>query len=259
MEHPVFQKIEQSAKPDFGQILSRSFDLFKEVWVQGLLHALISLVIVIPFVILIYLPFIPLMLHDIGGNNYDAPGYSSGFEPFVGLSILAIIGYVLLAVLLLLVIQVVVFAVNAHFYKVMKKTDLGTAEDTGGYFYFLKGNLMKIFLLNLASFGIAVLATLLCYLPIFYVMVPLQLVTVMFAFNPEMSVSEIIKACFKLGNKYWLIIFGLIIISSIIAQLGLILCLVGLLVTAYFVHLPMYYLYKDTIGFDSSPPQPFAG
>jgi len=64
------------------------------------------------------------------------------------------------------------------------------------------------------------------------------------------NLSEIIKAAFKLGNKFWLIIFGLVILSSIIAQVGIILCGIGLVVTAYFVHIVMYYLYKDTVGFD---------
>ena len=82
-------------------------------------------------------------------------------------------------------------------------------------------------------------------------MVPLQLLVLFFAFNPELSVSEIVKASFKLGNKYWLIIFGLTFISSLIAQIGILLCIVGVFFTAYFVHVPMYFLYKDTIGFDS--------
>jgi len=72
--------------------------------------------------------------------------------------------------------------------------------------------------------------------------------------SPEMSVSNIITVSFKLGNKFWLLLllllFGLIIISSLIAQLGIILCFVGLFFTAYFVHIPIYYFYKDTIGFN---------
>lgn len=255
MEHPVFQKIEQSAKPDFSAILSKSFDLFKNVWVDGLVHGLISMAVVIPLIILIYLPFIPMYLSMLNGGRhyYDYEyGYDYGYEPFTGYSVLAIIGYVCLVILLILVMQVVVFAINAHFYKVLKNKDLGMTEEVGGYFIFLKGNFIKIFLLTLATFGIALLATLLCYLPIFYVMVPLQLITVMFTFNPDLSVSDIIKACFKLGNKYWLIIFGLIILSSMIAQVGIILCFVGVIITAYFVHIPMYYVYKDTIGFEGS-------
>ena len=90
----------------------------------------------------------------------------------------------------------------------------------------------------------------LCYLPIFYVMVPLQLMIVIFAFNDKLSVSDIISISFKLGNKFWLLVFGLIIVSSMIAQLGIIICFIGVFFTAYFAHIPIYYFYKETIGFN---------
>jgi hypothetical protein len=61
------------------------------------------------------------------------------------------------------------------------------------------------------------LASLISYVPIFYVMVSLNLVGVFYAFNQDLSAVDVIKACFKFGNKFWLIIFGLILISSIIA------------------------------------------
>ena len=86
-------------------------------------------------------------------------------------------------------------------------------------------------------------------LPIFYVMVPLQLFAVIFTFNQDLSASQIIKAAFKLGHKFWLIIFGVVLISSMIAQLGIIFCFVGVFVTQLFVHIPIYSIYKNTIGF----------
>ena len=149
------------------------------------------------------------------------------------------------------IVQAIAFGITAHFLKVLQKEDTGHPEEVGGYFDLIKGNYQKLLILSLATFGIALLAILLCYLPIFYVMVPLQLLVLFYAFNPELKVNEIIKASFKLGNKYWLTIFGLVIISSIIAQLGILLCIVGVFFTAYFVHIPMYYVYKDSIGFDT--------
>jgi hypothetical protein len=83
-------------------------------------------------------------------------------------------------------------------------------------------------------------------------MVPLQLLVAIFAFNPQLSVSEIIRASFKLGNKYWLTLFGLIIISSLIAQLGVLLCLVGVFITAYFIYVPLYLFYRDSVGVDTT-------
>src|SRR5690606_24735057 len=89
------------------------------------------------------------------------------------------------------------------------------------------------------------------YLPLFYVIVPLTLITPIFAFNSNFSPSEVIKASFSLGNKKWLIVFGLMFVSGILAELvGLLLCGVGLLFTISFIYLPTYHIYKETIGFD---------
>ena len=126
---------------------------------------------------------------------------------------------------------------------------MGTDEEVGGYFDDLKKNFWKLFILSLATTGISLLAVLLCYLPLFYVMVPLQLIIPIYAYNTELSVSEIIKAAFRLGNKFWIIVFGLVMVASAIAQLGIILCFVGVFLTSYFVHLPMYLFYKRSVGF----------
>ncbi|PKA82473.1 hypothetical protein ATE92_0603 [Ulvibacter sp. MAR_2010_11] len=248
MEHPIFQKIENAKKPDFGDILSKSFELFKKVWEQALYHVLITLAAVVPMILLVYIPYIAFFL-SMGA--LDTQGNYDYVEPDLMEYLPLLIGYIIVVLALIFVVQAFVYGITAHFIRVLKKEDLGTNEDVGGYLSLLKGNYKKLMLLSLATFGIALLATLACYLPIFYVMVPLQLLVVFFAFHPELTVSEIIKASFKLGNKYWLIIFGLVIVSSLIAQLGIILCIVGVFFTAYFVHIPMYYIYKDCIGFDT--------
>ena len=104
----------------------------------------------------------------------------------------------------------------------------------------------------LASVGIAIIAALLCYLPIFYVMVPLTYFGFIFAFNPELSVNDIIKISFKLGNKKWLISFGLMIVASLMSQIvGLILCGIGVLFTAAFVFHRFDLIYKSVVGFEN--------
>ena len=251
MEHPIFQKIENANKPDFGDILSKSFELFKKVWEQALYHVLIIIAVVTPMMLIIYIPYILFVFYGIGHDgygSYDSYGYydEPNMLPYIPLLII----YFIVFFIVIFIVQAIVLGITAHFFKVLKKEDTGEPKDVGDYFNMIQGNYKKLFGLSLATFGIALLATLLCYLPIFYVMVPLQLIGVIFAFNPELSVKDIIKASFKLGNKFWLVIFGLIILSSIIAQVGILLCIVGVFFTAFFVHLPIYYLYKDTLGFD---------
>ncbi|MCB0465319.1 MAG: hypothetical protein KDC78_06540 [Aequorivita sp.] len=243
MEPQIFQKIEAAKSPDFGAILSKSFELFKKIWVEGMLHLLVILAVILPLIAVIYVPFITTFI------KAEANGYSD-FNPLMEYSVVWIAIYIVAFLLIMILIQTITYSITAHFFQVCKKNDTGKPIETGGYFVYLKNHFQKILTLSLAAFGITLLAAILCYLPIFYVMVPLQLMFVIFAFNPQLSVSEIVKAGFRLGNRFWLIVFGLIIVSSLIAQLGIILCGIGILATAFFTHIPMYYFYKETIGFD---------
>jgi hypothetical protein len=73
-----------------------------------------------------------------------------------------------------------------------------------------------------------------------------------FAFNPELSVGDIVSASFKLGHKKWLLSFGLLIVSGILAEIvGLLMCGIGVLFTAAFVYHPTYFIYKNVIGFEN--------
>ena len=84
-------------------------------------------------------------------------------------------------------------------------------------------------------------------------MVPITLMNVIYAFHPDLSTSEIIKVGFKLGNKKWLLTFGLIIISSFLANIvGFLMCCIGIYVTMSFAYLPAYYIYKESVGFDEN-------
>ncbi|MBV1924312.1 MAG: hypothetical protein KUG68_09835 [Flavobacteriaceae bacterium] len=245
MKKDIFQRIDEAGNPDFSDVLSKSFELFKKVWEQGFYHVLITMALVLPFVFLVYVPLIYIM--SVTGGFEDPAYYDNNLE----ISYLLIAVYALVVFVMIFIIQALSFGLIAHFFRVCKKEDTGLPIDTGSYFVFLKGeNLKKVFLLSLATFIISLVAMALCYLPIIYVLVPLNLFVVIFAFNEKLSVSDIIKASFKLGNKYWLIVFGLLIIASIIAQVGVLLCFIGMFFTAYFVHIPVYYFYKDSVGFE---------
>jgi hypothetical protein len=254
MEHPIFQKIETSKKVDFGDILTNSYNLFLKVWQQGAMHTLIMMLFVIPFIVLVYVPVIYM---SYASNRYYDPYYYD-YSPDYGMAgdnwLPFMIIYFIVLFVLIIIMQSVSLGVMAHFYKVCRIVDMETGEDEGGYFdYFKNGGFMKVFVLSLATFGIAMAAILLCYLPIFYVMVPLQLMLPIFAFNSKLSVSDIVKAAFKLGHKHWIYVFGLILIAGNVAQLGILVCIIGIIFTACIAYLPIYYFYKDTVGFDDAP------
>ena len=142
-------------------------------------------------------------------------------------------------------------ALNAGFYRIMKKIDYNETVATSDFFHFVKGKyLSKTFTLMLISIIIAILGALLCYIPLIYAIVPLSYFAIIFAFNPDFSVGDIVKASFKLGNKKWLISFGLFVVSYIvIVILTFVTCGIGSLFLSPFMYHPLYLIYKKVVGF----------
>lgn len=241
----LLKKIEQAKELDFGGIFSESIELFKKTWLQGFLLFLFTLIIMLPLIIVLYIPLIGVIIAQQESGYTDNEAFSNFFD---GVSVL----YVVFVIVGVFVLGAISFALNAGFYRIMRKLDNNEIVDTSDFFHFVKTEyLSKSFLLMLVSILIAIPSVLLCYLPLIYIMVPLSFFGVVFAFNPEFSVGDIVKASFNLANKKWLISFGLIVLCTLLSQIvGYLLCGIGLFFTATFVYHPIYLIYKKVIGFD---------
>ncbi|SDR97090.1 hypothetical protein SAMN04515667_1109 [Formosa sp. Hel1_31_208] len=238
----IQQKILHAPMLDFGQIFNNSIELFKKVWLQGLIMLLLTIAFAIPFVFIVYMPLILIGIADTVTNG--------NFETLAPIAML----FLIVAYLLFIFASMVVtFGLKAALYRIMRKKD-SNDEGPDDYFYFLrKPYLGKTINLSLAYFGISLIAALLCFFPLIYVIVPLNLLIVIYAFNPDISTSDLIKASFELGNKKWLITFGLVIVAAILAQLvGMLMCGIGIFFTACFAYIPQYFIYKEVIGFDDN-------
>lgn len=245
----LIQKVQDSKPLDFGNIFSDSIELFKKTWIQGFLLQLFTIIVMLPLIIVMYVPLIGIIIAQAESGDVNSDAFDAFFA---GMSLLYI-GFLIVGVLVLGSISV---ALNAAFYRIMKRIDHDESVETSDFFYFLKGKyLSKTLMLILISMLIAIPSALLCYIPLIYVMVPMSYFSLIFAFNPEMSIGEIIKASFNIGNKKWLLSFGLLIVASLLAQVvGFILCGIGTLFTAPFVYHPIYLIYKNVVGFDFEKP-----
>ncbi|NQY04946.1 MAG: hypothetical protein HRT68_01780 [Flavobacteriaceae bacterium] len=237
------EAIERNNPLDFGKIFEKSFELFKKVWATCLLHYLLQMVLVIPLFFVFYIGFVASMIAGEEGffNEYFNEGRS----------VLVIVGFTLLLLIVIVIVNAIVVALNAGFLRIVKQKDYDLPEEENAFFYFFRsGMFMKSMVLSLAIIGVSILASSLCVIPIIYVIVPIYISYAVFAFNPDLSIRDILSVSFKLGTKKWLVSFGLIFVSSILSQIvGSLICGIGILVTASFVYLPVYYIYKDTIGF----------
>lgn len=239
------RRIEGNKSIDFGNILSKSIELFKKTWQQGLVHMLLSFALVFGVMIVVMIPFVLLGVFD--------PSVFQDRNPDPEKIVLMYVTMYLTMLPAIFVASAFTMLINAAFFRMIKQFDTGLEESRAVSFgMFFKGRyIKKAFVLSLATTFIALVAMLACVLPLYYVMVPITLLGVVFAFNPEMEYKEMLRASFKLGHKKWLITFGLMLVGGLIAQLGIILCGIGVFVTASFVYLPTYYIYKDSIGFSN--------
>ena len=105
-------------------------------------------------------------------------------------------------------------------------------------------------MLSIIYAAIAIVAQLLWVLPYIYAYIPLSFFAIVFANNPELSEMEIVKLSFNIGTKKWLLTFGLMFITGIIGMLGMVACFIGVLFTMSIVYLPVYFVYKNVVGFD---------
>lgn len=254
----ITEKIEQNKQLDFGDILSRSIELFKKVWLQGFLAILLTFVAIGPIIFIMYMPMIGAAMAQAGNSTINEYGYYEA-QPIDTSVIVSMYASMALAFLLIFALSFLLMALVAGFFRVLKRTDLEGVTSNNDLFFYFKGKyLLKTFLLGLSSAGIAIVAFMACVLPVYYVMIPMSLFIVFFAYNPDLSISEIIKLSFKLGNKKWFFIFGMIFVAGLIAEVGIFACGIGILFTASFARIPLYFIYKDTIGFDDATTEPKA-
>lgn len=233
----ITERIKTNTDLSFGEIFSKSFDLLKKVWLQGFIVLLLTFIIIVPFYIILYIPLIASGITDPEAiQNNELPT-------------MVAIAMGILAPVIAVGVSTFALALNAAFLKICRQKDK-EEESSDDYFYFFKeGRLGKVFILALYTIGLAILGLLACGVGLIYIIVPLSLIPAFLAFSEELSPLEMVKASFALGNKNWLVIFGLVLVTGIVAELGFLLCCVGVLFTAMLSKVPAYYMYKDGVGF----------
>ncbi len=234
----ITERIKSNVDLSFGNIFSKSFDLFKKVWLQGFIVLLLTFVIILPFYIILYIPMIAAGITDPEAiRNNELP-------PMVAIAM------GILAPVIAIGVSTFALALNAAFLKICRQKDKGEESSNDYFYYFKEGRLGKVFILALYTLGLAILGLLAFGIGLIYVIVPLSLIPAFLAFSEELSPLEMVKASFALGNKNWLVIFGLVLVTGIVAELGFLLCCVGVLFTAMLSKVPTYYMYKDGVGFN---------
>jgi hypothetical protein len=241
------EKVNNARQLDFGSIFSEAIELYKKTWVQGFLLQIFTVVIMLPLIIVFYIPLIGLMVaqQESGYNDQEALNTFLG-----GMSVF----YIVFVIIGVFVLGSVSITLQASFFRIIKRMDHDELVSTSDFFYYIKGKyLSKAFVLLLISIGIAIPSSLLCYVPLLYTMVPMSYFVLVFAFNPDFTAGEVVKASFKIGTKKWGITIALFLVSYIcVFALSMLTCGLGVLFLQAFLLHPIYLIYKRVIGFEDT-------
>lgn len=239
----IIEKIEKNQPIRFGAIFSKSIELFKEVWQQGFIILLLTVVTILPFYIMIYIPMFAAGITDPEILRSENP------------PLIVVLSMSILFPIVMIGVMTFAMALNAAFLRICYQKDYNRQGGDDYFYFFREGRLGKILTISLIVVGLSIIGMLTCGLGLIYLVVPISLFPAFLTFNQELTAMEMVKAGFKLGNKHWFVIFGLIIVLSIIAELGILLCCIGVLFTAMLSKIPIYFVYKDGVGFNAEDTQ----
>ncbi|GAB1857328.1 hypothetical protein MHTCC0001_21640 [Flavobacteriaceae bacterium MHTCC 0001] len=252
----LLHKIDNAKALDFGDIINKTIELFKNAWVKGLVMVLLIVVIILPIFLSFYIPMFRSVMEQVESGGYD-PNDTSGLMLMQSSSF----QYKMLGITF--VIGLLSTGLVAGFYRILKKVDHKESNTFSDYFYYFKTKYLgKIFAIASFSLLVGLLSLIIdMFLPAFaasllkigisiILSVYTTLFVVFFAFNPDLEASDIFVLSFKFGSKKWLLIFGLFFVTYILAFLiGFIACGIGVLFTISAVYMPIYLVYKDVFGF----------
>lgn len=244
----LLSKIYGSSNIDFGDLFNESVSLFKKVWVQGLIIQLLTGLIMLPMLIGFYIPYFKLIFNMSSNEVIESPDFVSEFISSYGISSLLWLYF------FLMVVSLFSYVLYLGFFRVVRQIDQGEAFVFSELFYFFKStSIRKSLGLALTYVIITIIAALLCFFPLLYVIVPLMYLLPVYAYNSELSITEIVKVSFALGNKKWGITFLTLFLNAmLIYVISLVTCGLGGIFASCFIYLPQYIIYKNVIGFDGS-------
>ena len=241
----IQQKIKNAPALDFGDIFNKSIELFKKSWLYGLMLQLFVLAITMPFIIVLYGPLMVAFVAQAKSGHFDPDIFGSLFTGFT-------VFYLVVFFFGILAAAVFQLALQAAFFRIIRAIDQGQEIKASELFYFLKGKYFgSVTLLMIATILVSLIAALLCYVPLIYAIIPISFFAIVYAFNSEMSIGNIVSISFNLGTKKWLISFGLFFVTYLLVVfLTIITCGLGSLFLSPFVYIPLYFIYKEVVGFD---------
>lgn len=242
MKEKLLRKIDNHSGLSFDTLFGGSFELYKKVFPYGILKIILEAVVSYAVQFMIMLPLFAF----IGvSSNYQGVANTEDME------VVALLFMLLVYFIVYFVYTVFTFSMTVGFYRICFEQESGLSVNIESFFYALKKkHLKKTVLLSVLTALILTVSFGLLVIPGIYMMIPMGLVAVIYAFNIEMSIGDIHSIAFKIANKYWFVLFFSALVATFFAFLGIVLCVVGIIATLAFIYMPFYIAYKEVVGFE---------
>ena len=239
----TFNEFEQSGtapQRNFSEIINHAFKIYSKTIGWSILLLVLAVIISIIFS---YLSGIAVgynaleaqsEMEDIissgsadGGNLFLMMLQIPGYKESIGIS------YIL---------GLLLYPLYAGFVYLMHKANTGTDISFGDLFIGFKHNTLQLIIFGFISGIIMGISILLCVVPVFFV-IPLFYMGVPFILFENNTAIEAIKKSFNVAKENYGTVLGVSFIALVIAVAGILLCGIGVLLTAPFFYAAMYSVY----------------
>lgn len=217
---------------DTGSIISHAFEMYKGVF----LYAIVAMIVYLVggFVIQALSGFNSAeMAEEMRGGNYDYNIWGApGFTAYMSLSWL-------FGLLLAPLYVGLIYIVN----KYNTKNTVEFSDLFIGY----RQNFVNILIYSILSGIISTVAAALCFFPFFFVY-PLLMLGYPILLFENASATEALGKSFNVAKENYGTFLGVTLLGFIISVAGVILCGIGIILTAPFIMIVMYSLYCAFLG-----------
>jgi uncharacterized membrane protein len=220
---------------DTGSIISHAFEMYKGVF----LYAIVAMIVYIigGFIIQTLTGFNSAsMMEEMRDAGDDFSGFSywnaPGFPLYLTLS-------GLLGILLAPLYVGLIFIVN----KYNTKNPIEFADLFIGY----RQNFVNILIYSLISGVISSVALSICFIPFFFVY-PLLLLGYPILLFENASATEALGKSFNIAKENYGVFLGTTVVGLLISFAGIVLCFIGVIITAPFIMVVMYSAYCAFLG-----------
>lgn len=225
----------QAPQRNTGDIISHAFNLYKGVFLYGI--AIMVLYFIASFIVQLLSGFDSVAFNE---EIMAAQGDFSSLD-------LANIPGLYLMYALSAALGFLIAPLYVGFLYVTDKYNKQQPISFGDLFYGFKNNLGNIIVYSILSTVIIMVAFMLCIVPALFV-IPLLMLGYPILLFENATATEALSKSFRIAKENYGTFLGVALLSLLISMAGIILCGVGVVITAMFYIVAMYSLYTAFVG-----------